>query len=231
MCGRFDFHSRTDEIAALLPIVGEVDPQTHHYNLAPTHLASVAVATDDGAQLEGMAFGWRWSHRPGMVLNARAETVQEKPTFRRAFAQRRCLVFANGFFEWAWQGKHKQPYYFSVPHTPVFAFAGLYSTEAAGGRSFVILTTEANATVGQVHHRMPVILPQAALHTWLHDGAPPPLLQDLLVPFTHRPMQAHAVGLAVNNARYNAADCIVPVSPAPAGKGATDAPKNGASSA
>jgi putative SOS response-associated peptidase YedK len=211
MCGRFDFHSDTTDVTAFLDSVGEVTAGAQHYNLAPTQTAMVGLPRGPDITLAPMQFGWSWSHRPGMVINARSETVQDKPLFRNAFAARRCLVLANGFYEWATEGKKKQPYYFTVADMPVLAFAGLYAGNPATQQSFIILTTDANATVAPLHHRMPVILPRQALRLWLQADTPPPLLHDLLKPYDASPMGCHAVSRAMNNARHDGADCIAAV--------------------
>jgi putative SOS response-associated peptidase YedK len=159
-----------------------------------------------------------WADDPALgnrLINARAETAAEKPTFRAAFRQRRCLVLADGFFEWQRVGGKKQPYYFRLGDGSPFAFAGLWEHWERDGKaldSCAILTTGANELVKPVHDRMPVILPSADFEQWLDPkGGKGPELQALLRPFPAEAMTSYPVGLRVNNPRHNDAACVAPL--------------------
>lgn len=212
MCGRFDFHGETDDITALIEVVGSVDAQAQHYNLAPTQQAMAAHAhvADETLRLGPMRFGMPAHTRGGLVLNARAETAAQKPMFKTALARRRCLVFANGFYEWRATNAGKQPYYFAVEDMPVFAFAALYTASPDAGASFVIITTEANPAVAPLHHRMPVIVPKAHLTTWLSPATRIAEAEGLLVPYAGA-MRIYPVATKVNSPRHTGADCITPI--------------------
>ena len=213
MCGRFDFHGETADITKLIEALGQVDASAQHYNLAPTQAAMAAHVhvQDQSVRLAPMRFGMPWPHKAGVVLNARSETVTQKPMFRTAFTSRRCLVFANGFYEWTKRGTRKQPYYFTLEEAPVFAFAALYTVAKDKGPGFVILTTQANDTVAPMHHRMPVILPPQALQTWLNRDTSPDAALNLLAPYNHGPMRAFAVTPQVNSPSYTSPQCIAPI--------------------
>ena len=149
------------------------------------------------------------------MINARAETAATKPAFRSAFRQRRCLILGDGFFEWAKQGKKKQPYLFRLQGGGPFAFAGLWEHREQGGRvidSCTILTTDANELVKPVHDRMPVILAPADFERWLDPKATKlPELQALLRPYPAEAMTAYPVDTRVNSPRNNDAACVAPL--------------------
>jgi putative SOS response-associated peptidase YedK len=151
------------------------------------------------------------------MINARSETVTEKPAFRAAFKRRRCLVPANGFYEWQKQGKGKQPFYITTPDGAPFAIAGLWEYwEGADGsalESCTLLTTSANALMAPLHDRMPVIVAPEDYTQWLgtgRDETPQALsqLQHLLRPYADDGLVAYPVSTYVNNARNEGADCI-----------------------
>ena len=159
-----------------------------------------------------------WAKDPAIgnrLINARAETVAEKPSFRSAFAKRRCLVVADGFYEWRKTGKGKVPVYITLRSKRPFGFAGLYEHwKAPDGkeiRTCTIITTDSNELVRPIHDRMPVILPKAVEDRWLdpgeHDRG---RLQALLQPYPSEEMDAYDVTTVVNNTRHDAPDCIAP---------------------
>ena len=203
MCGRFSLTVSGLEIAAKFNLE-EVPDISPRYNIAPSQaIASIVVGERSGKrQLEWMRWGLipsgaKEAKMGARLINARAETVAEKPAFRTAFKGRRCLIIADGFYEWQQQGKQKQPYYFRVRSNhfsdsevrsnhfsdsevrsnhfsdfpALFAFAGLWDNWQSGeGEKIVsctILTTAANEQVGHIHQRMPVIMPPAAYSQWL----------------------------------------------------------------
>jgi putative SOS response-associated peptidase YedK len=159
-----------------------------------------------------------WAKDPKMgakLINARAETVAEKPAFRSAFRQRRCLVLADGFYEWQQQEnkKQKQPYYFRVNDGQPFAFAGLWERWQDGNgkeiESCTLLTTQPNELMNPIHNRMPVILDPKDYDLWLDlEVKKPELLQPLLHPYPTEEMMAYPVSKAVNKPSNDSTECI-----------------------
>jgi putative SOS response-associated peptidase YedK len=149
------------------------------------------------------------------MINARAETLAEKPAFRRAFRGRRCLILADGFYEWKAEGGHKRPYYIRMKDSSLFAFAGLWEVwtppEGEPVRSCAIVTTAANDFMKALHHRMPVILPAEAQGPWLdpknHDLES---LKALLLPLPEGALTAHPVSTEVNSPRNDGPRNILP---------------------
>jgi putative SOS response-associated peptidase YedK len=224
MCGRFTLFADGAELARLFTC-GQDFPLQPRFNVAPGQLVPVVRQGDGGAGSARQLVQLRWGLVPSWAsdasiaykcINARAETVADKPAFRAAFRQRRCLIPASGFFEWLKRGKEKQPFLFRLKEGPLFAFAGLWErwTHPAGdGReTCTILTTEANELVRPYHERMPVILPAAYHDDWLDTKAPGPAwLQTVLRPYSADAMQAVAVSNWVNDARHEGPECVKPV--------------------
>ena len=149
------------------------------------------------------------------MINARAETVAEKPSFRSAFKRRRCLIVADGFYEWQKAGDGaKQPYHFRMKDSSSFAFAGLWETWDAYGeqiRSCTIVTTDANDLMREIHHRMPVILPAENYAAWLDPGfGGKEALLDLLRPYPSEEMEAYPVSRRVNRPANNEPSVVEP---------------------
>ncbi len=201
-----------------------IRPQILHprYNIAPSQPAAVITPSPQGGRaLDFMVWGLipSWvkdlsrSHAP---INARSETVATKPSFRAAFRHRRCLVPADGFYEWGLADGRKRPHHFKRRDGAPFALAGIWENwmDASGTEihSFAILTTEPNPLVSPIHHRMPVILPPSSHERWL---APDPLESaeagELFLPFPAQEMTAHAVSDHVNNPAHDDPLCIAPV--------------------
>lgn len=222
MCGRIVLSSAPHVLAEAfyLDVVPELGPR---WNIAPgTDIAAVVPNPGSPGNLVRML---RWGlvppwdrgdgGRPQMI-NARAETVLEKPAFREAFRHRRCLVPADGFYEWQKRDGGSQPFYFRARDHRPLALAGLWeSREQPGDRRFdtcAIVTTTANATLRPVHHRMPVILPATAWKAWL--GADPDEAVDLLrllVPAPVELLLSHPVTRKVGNPSFDDPECVEPV--------------------
>jgi putative SOS response-associated peptidase YedK len=214
MCGRFAFYSPTEAAAALFGVSGSVDVEPR-YNIAPTQYVA-AVRNDADEQRELVMLRWGlvpfWAKDPSIgnrMINARAETVAEKPSYRNAYRHRRCLVLADGFYEWRRQGEVKTPYFISLASGEPFALAGLWEnwTDKESGESLqttTLITTDANAFMAPLHHRMPVILEAATATDWLAGS------QDLLddVAAITPPLQAWPVDRRVNNARNEGGDLL-----------------------
>src|SRR5215510_7740303 len=192
MCGRFTLTSDLDRLAEHFAFRKTNLSYTPHYNIAP----SQPVLTLIDAQEHRAGFlRWglipSWAKDPGIgdrMINARAETVAEKPSFRRALQKRRCLVLADGFYEWQKEGKKKIPMYIALHSHQPFGFAGLWETRQPQGKepihSCTIITTTPNSLMASIHNRMPVILPRAAESVWLDRSIEDPrVLLPLLVPY------------------------------------------------
>lgn len=225
MCGRFTLTATADELRQLFdladsPVLAKLAPR---YNIAPTQpVVVVREHPKSGARtLDVMRWGLipSWSKEPGTgapLINARAETVADKPAFRSAFKRRRCLVPASGFYEWQAKDGHKQPYYVHVAGGVPFAMAGLWETwhgpDGDEIDSCTIITTAANPLVRPLHERMAVILPPAAYGDWLDPTIEDPhLLQSLLEPFPAKQMDAYPVSTYVNAARNEGPECLARV--------------------
>ena len=216
MCGRFALALDPADLQAAFPEFTFPLQAAPRYNVAPTQ--PILAVPNDGANkadffVWGLIPGWAKDPSLGArLINARAETLAEKPAFRGAYKYRRCLILANGFYEWQAQPgeKTKLPYFIHLKSGDPFAFAGLWERwQAADGhrpepvegsevRSAAIITTEPNALMSPLHSRMPVILPRSGYTQWL-DPAPSSGLQSLLVPYPAGEMEAYPVSRLVNS--------------------------------
>jgi len=175
MCGRYKLTTPTGVIFETFSLTGPRLNLRPRFNIAPTQDAPVIRSFPTGRQLAIMRWGLvpQWAPDTKMAasaINARAETVAEKPTFREALQSRRCLIPADGFYEWTTQGKTKQPHMFQVADGGVFAFAGLWERWEKGSEpleTFTIIVAPANPSVSHIHHRMPVILTPDQWERWL----------------------------------------------------------------
>lgn len=222
MCGRFTLHTDPRVLARLFGL--DEDPYLEpRYNIAPTQPVAI-VRLDRQGQREWTHVHWglipSWSKDPSIgarMINARSETVGEKPSFRAAFRRRRCLVPADGFYEWQKLNGRKQPFYITLSDSGPFAFAGLWELwEGADGsilESCTLLTTEPNEKLAHIHNRMPVILHPEDHSLWLGDGtevrpSEQSYLYHLLRPYESEAMKATPVSPYVNNARNEGPECI-----------------------
>lgn len=220
MCGRYTLLGTTRHLVEtfdLVPPAFELEPRT---NIAPGQ--PVLVVRPEGSARVADVAHWglvpSWVKDPNAFsrpINARSETVAEKPSFRGAFHRKRCLIPASGFYEWRAEGTQKQPYYIHPTGHPLMAFAGLMEDwQGPGGEVMIsacILTTTPNAIMAPIHDRMPVILPPAAWTLWLDPGAQGRELQGLLRPCPDHALTAHPVGPAVGNPRNQGLDLMVPL--------------------
>jgi len=221
MCGRFSQSLAGDAIAQAFQLA-EVPDWQPRYNIAPTQTIPAIMATEKSDRhFKPLRWGLipSWSKDPAIgvkMINARSETVAEKPSFRSAFKRHRCLILADGFYEWCKQSGKKQPFYFQLQDGSPFAFAGLWERwQALEGdvlETCTILTTEANQLVAQVHDRMPVILPTDRYDQWL-DPTPQPSepLQALLRPYDADRMSAYPVSVSVNSPWNDVPECVTPI--------------------
>ncbi len=225
MCGRFTLHASPSLLAELFDLPAEpyLAPR---YNIAPTQPVAVVRVQGPETAREWALVHWglipSWSKDPSIgarMINARAETVEEKPAFRAAFRRRRCLIPADGFYEWRSMGKGKQPYYITMEDRLPFAFAGLWETwtgpDGSALDSCTILTTDPNELMATLHNRMPVILDPEDYALWLGAGGDTPKdqmgeLVNLLRPFPAELMTAHPVSKYVNSPMNEGEECIAP---------------------
>lgn len=217
MCGRFLLTAPPEAVQRLFGFL-ELPNLEPRYNIAPSQ-AVAAMVRDDRAQRH---FVWmRWGLVPSWakgersqapLINARAETVAEKPSFRDAFAGRRCVVFADGFYEWR-QGGNRQPYCVRRADASPFAFAAIWEPVQGAGegepdQGCALITTEANATMAAVHHRMPVILTPQEVGPWLDPASPRAALQALLRPLPDDAVKLTPVSKRVNSVREDDAELL-----------------------
>ena len=234
MCGRFTLYHTREEIeerfaAQLVPnVIAEAEPR---YNIAPTQTVLAVTQTRDGARLlDGFHWGLipSWAKDPGIgtkMINARAETLAEKPSFRTALSRRRCLIPADGFYEWqdappADSGKKppKTPLHLHLTDGSLFAFAGLWdewhAPDGSPLRSCTIITTAPNAVAAPIHDRMPVILSPEDEALWLDPTVTDTAsLLSLLAPYPAEFMDAHPVSRAVNTPTVDDAGLIARAAP------------------
>lgn len=214
MCGRFAFYSPAEAAAALFGVSASL-PVEPRYNIAPTQNIA-AIRNDQAGERELVMLRWGlvpfWAKDPSIgnrMINARAETVAEKPSYRNAYRHRRCIVLADGFYEWLRRGETKTPYFISLASGGPFALAGLWEnwTDKETGESLqttTLITTDANDFMAQLHHRMPVVLEANTATDWLAGSNE--LLDDVgaITP----PLQAWPVDRRVNNARNEGEDLV-----------------------
>jgi putative SOS response-associated peptidase YedK len=218
MCGRFGVPYRGEELAAALDAAWHGEPLPGpRYNVAPTQHAPVLFADGGGRRLTMTRWGLipSWARDASIgnkMINARAETVAEKPSYRAAFRKRRCLVPMGGFFEWKREGKVKVPHWIHAASGGVVTVAGLwerwYPEGAEPVTSFTVLTTAANGFMSALHDRMPVIVTGDERRTWLDPESPEADLLALLRGAPEDALAAHPVSTRVNSPAYDAEDCI-----------------------
>jgi putative SOS response-associated peptidase YedK len=223
MCGRYSDTHTWDEIVRLHRITKPTVPANlrPRYNIAPTQNAAVIRQAADGRRaLDFLRWGLipSWSRVAAIgarMINARGETVAVKPSFRDAFRSRRCLILADGFYEWRGDGRAKKPYRIEMKGGGGFAFAGLWecwdkAVDDIPVESFTIITTAANALLRTLHERMPVILEPDDHDAWLDTSVPPAVAQSLLRPFPDARLAFFPVSQRVNSVRHDDPECILP---------------------
>jgi putative SOS response-associated peptidase YedK len=223
MCGRFTLTADPADLQEAFSWVTFPEQQfLPRYNIAPTQ--PIAVVTNSGEnKLDFFTWGLVpfWAKDPSIgsrMINARSETLAEKPSFKNAFKRRRCLILADGFYEWQKVPgeKTKIPTYIHMKDGKPFAFAGLWedwhSSDGSQILSATIITTSPNSLVAPIHNRMPVILPESTYQQWLTPGeADTQKLGTLLQPYDSHPMETYPISRLVNNPRNDSPDCIKPI--------------------
>lgn len=219
MCGRFTITLEPADFEEELDVREFPSDFEPRYNVAPTQPV-VVVRDAESRKVEWMKWGLipSWAKDPSIgtrLINARSETLTEKPSFKNAFAHRRCLILADGFYEWQkHEGEASTPYYIQLAKGHPFAFAGLWelwhSPEHEEVMSCTIITCAPNPLIAPIHDRMPVILDKSSAWRWLQN-APAGELAKQLVPYPADLMMAFAIGKSVNNVRIDSPDLIKPV--------------------
>ena len=220
MCGRFALTVDPADLQDAFPEFTFPAQAAPRFNIAPSQ---PVLALPNDATNKADLFVWglipSWAKDLGIgnrMINARAETLAEKPSFRSAFRRRRCLVLADGFYEWRTDsGKSKTPMYIRLEAGTPFAFAGLWeiwnSPDGSQVLSCAIITTEPNPLMAKIHNRMPVILPENSYSLWIQPGeADPKALSELLTPYPAVEMVAYPVSKLVNSPSNDLAACIEP---------------------
>ncbi|WP_040229014.1 SOS response-associated peptidase [Bhargavaea cecembensis] len=223
MCGRFTLYVSYSELVERFAAAGSAFPESDYaasYNIAPTQ--QVVAVINDGSKNRLGHLKWglipRWADDPKIgsrLINARAETVAEKPSFREAFRKRRCLIPADSFYEWQKTDNGKKPMRIRLKGEEVFALAGLWETwvfpEGERIHSCTAITTKPNSLMAGIHDRMPVILPREREQEWLDpENRDADALLALLAPYDAGRMEAYEVSSAVNSPKNNSPELIVP---------------------
>ncbi len=224
MCGRYSLTTEQEALAVALGVEGLVHP-TPRYNIAPTQQVPVlswgdgsgrAGTLQAGVQRWGLVPSWAESPSSGApLINARSETAHRKPSFREPFRRSRCLVPADGFFEWVSGAGGKVPFWIHRPDRAPFTFAGLSdawrSPEGEVVESFTILTTEADDALRRIHHRMPVVIEERRRAEWLDPEASLEGLRAVLAGARSEGLVTTEVSTRVNSPANDDPDCVVPV--------------------
>lgn len=217
MCGRYSLEKRQHELEHFYNSKMPASYRGPNYNVAPTQIMPVVTLIG----LELMSWGLRpqWAKDPKIaysLINARAETIFEKPTYRKPIISNRCLIPATGYYEWQKTGKTRQPYYYHLRNQEIFSFAGLFvaKTDDQGEihKTYLIITCSPNKLAAEVHDRMPVILSESEQKDWLDpDIIEPDRIQQFLNPFSDNEMTAIKVGSEVGNVKNNSASLTQPI--------------------
>jgi putative SOS response-associated peptidase YedK len=226
MCGRYRLSRRKQLVEEYFDTASDEPEWSPRYNIAPTQPVPVIRQNPKEPRRELSLMRWgllpSWAKDPSIaaqMINARSETAATKPAFRDPLTSRRCLVPADGFYEWWRSGKAKQPYCFEVNDGELFAFAGLWDRwkDPSGQwvKSCSILTTTPNAVTSAIHDRMPVILDRADYDLWLDPGMRNvEAISEMLKPYDTRMMRCYPVSSRVNHVANDDAECSVPIQPA-----------------
>ena len=207
MCGRFTQRKTEKQLVTRFEVTDLLFETSLRYNIAPTQFIA-AIIQSNVRQLVGFKWGLipAWAKDAKIannLINVRAETLEEKPSFRTPFQKRRCLIPVDGWYEWKKAGAGKQPYFFHRRDDELFAFAGLWeawkSPEGEHIQTCTIITTEANEVSADFHHRMPVVLRQQDESLWLNPAAPMAELFDMLIPYPDDNLEIYPVSRAVNS--------------------------------
>jgi putative SOS response-associated peptidase YedK len=219
MCGRFTLKTPIEQVWERLGAEGSATAGAGvraRYNIAPSQEILAVREGEEGREISFLTWGLipSWSREPKGFINARAETLAEKPSSRESFQRRRCLIPADGFYEWKREGRGKRPYYFRLKGGEPFAFAGIWDEWGRGDNmvtTCAVITTRPNELLSEVHDRMPVILAPEDYGLWLDPGVRgPEQVRALLRPYAAGEMASHPVSSQVNSVSNDGPDCIEP---------------------
>jgi putative SOS response-associated peptidase YedK len=224
MCGRYRLARKKEILAETFDVDNDVE-WSPRYNVAPSQ--NVPIVRQDASQPSrsislarwGLIPFWAKDAKAGYkMINARAETVADTPAFRDPFRSRRCLILADGFYEWSKEGKQKSPFCFSMADDSIFAFAGIWDRWRNADKEWIetcsIITTSANALLSGIHDRMPVIVRPESYDLWLDPGfTKVDDLHDLLKPFSADAMRHHRVSTHVNSVKNDNPACAEEFTP------------------
>ena len=225
MCGRFTASFEFREIKVRYKLQSDLPLLPRRYNIAPSQEVPVIVQNGGKNELKIMRWGLVPSWAPdrsiaSRMINARAESITDKPSFRRLVESRRCLIPADGFYEWRREGSGKVPVWFHLKKKEPFAFAGLWDVWRDGEgeilHSFTIITTLPNALLRRIHKRMPVIFDALQARQWLDPrlSTRDADIAAVLAPFPSELMESYDVSPLVNKPEFDSANCIIPISDA-----------------
>jgi putative SOS response-associated peptidase YedK len=218
MCGRYVIKSPSAKLKVKFRL-DDVPLFEPRYNVAPTQTVPAVRADDDLRHLTMLRWGlipsWAKDAKIGYrLINARSETVATKPSFRSAFKKRRCLIAADGFYEWKKLDKGKQPFFIHLKDDKPLAFAGLreiwHDPDGEEVQSCAIITTDANELMKTIHDRMPDFLPPSACDRWLDPDEKPETLQGFLCPYKAKDLEAYPVSTYVNSPKNQGPKCLEP---------------------
>ncbi|PCJ59226.1 MAG: hypothetical protein COA79_11035 [Planctomycetota bacterium] len=217
MCGRFALKTPKDEIKEYLGIDVCTTDLIENYNIAPTNNVSAIINHKEIKKLGNLQWGLipRWakdSNYQSKMINARSETLEEKPSFKEAFQNRRCLIIADGYYEWEQYSNEKKPHYIFHKTNKVFTFAGLWdiwlNPNNEKVKTCTIITTKANKTYAKIHERMPVVIERENQQQWLNTEETPESLKSLLLTPSEDTFQNYIVSQFVNSVKNNSPECI-----------------------
>lgn len=223
MCGRFSLSTDLTTLKEKFQFIF-ADEMQPRYNIAPGQTILTVVQEEANRVGKPMRWGlvpfWAKDHKIGYkMINARAETIHEKPSYRHSFQRKRCLILADGFYEWKKEGAQKKPFRFQLKNREPFAFAGAWDRWSKGENtlfSCTIITTTPNDLTKDVHDRMPVILPEDAYDLWLNpDSTDTEYLKSLLLPYPSGEMESYAVSTLVNSPKNDHPAIIEPLKETP----------------
>ncbi len=218
MCGRYQMSVREDEITVRFNVNVYEELYRPSYNCAPSQKLPV-ISNDDQANLSFFKWGLIpfWAKDPKIgykMINAKAETIMQKPSFKNSFKRKRCLVISNGFYEWKKEKHGKIPFRIFLKDEKLFSFAGIWDewkdSENRPVRTFSILTIKPNKLMEMIHNRMPVILEAKDEQSWLNEEKPEEVVK-LLKPFPPEKMEAYKISSLVNSPRNDSGEIINPI--------------------
>ncbi|MEC2072160.1 SOS response-associated peptidase [Alkalihalophilus marmarensis] len=222
MCGRFSLFSGRKQLQEEFKFMNDVPSDySARYNIAPqSQILSIIQGENGDRRIVYLRWGliprWAKDEKVGYkMINARGETVDEKPSFKQPFKQKRCLIPCSGFYEWKRDGNNKVPYFISLKNRQLFGLAALWEKYVDEKNNAIysctILTTKPNKLMAGLHDRMPVILKQQDYSTWLSPESDLAKVKPLLSPYQSDPMMADQVSTIVNNPRNDEAECVKPI--------------------